>query len=108
MKKTSPTIESSTPSNVSGLEVGKTTSKRTTAAKWKEIFVSTHDLQDNMQKKMYIDQTGRFLQNSSRGNQYIMVLIKMDSDAILVEATNNRTSEEMVQAYQKLVDRLKA
>ena len=39
--------------------------------------------------------------------QYIMVLIEMDSNAILVEAMQNRTSGEMVQAYQKLVDRLK-
>ena len=37
-----------------------------------------------------------------------MVLIDMDSDAILVEATKTRKSGEIVRAYQKLVDRLKA
>ena len=37
-----------------------------------------------------------------------MVLIEMDSDAILVEAMKNRKSGEMVRAYQKLVDRLQA
>ena len=37
-----------------------------------------------------------------------MVLIEMDSDAILVETMKNRKSGEMVRAYQKLVDRLRA
>ena len=39
--------------------------------------------------------------------QYIMVLIEMDSNAISVKAMQNRTSGEMVQTYQKLVNRLK-
>ena len=37
-----------------------------------------------------------------------MVLIEMDSDTILVEAMKNRKSGEIIRAYQKLVDRLKA
>ena len=37
-----------------------------------------------------------------------MMLIEMDSDTILVEAMKSRASREIVQAYQKLVDRLKA
>ena len=56
---------------------------------------------------MYTDQTGRFPTKSYRGMQYIMVLVELDSNAILVEAMRNRTSGEMVQAYQILVDRLK-
>ena len=39
--------------------------------------------------------------------QYIMVLIEMDSNAILVKAMQNRISGEMVQSYQKPVVRLK-
>ena len=42
--------------------------------KKKEIFVATYDLQDDFQQKMYTDQTGKFQQKSSRGNQYIMVM----------------------------------
>jgi len=45
---------------------------------------------------MYTDQTGRFPQKSSRGNQYIMVLIEIDSNAILVEAMKNRMTGEMI------------
>jgi hypothetical protein len=53
---------------------------------------------------MYTDQTGQFPKKSSRGNQYIMVLIKLDSNAILVEAMKNCTAGEMIHAYQTLVD----
>ncbi len=35
-----------------------------------------------------------------------MVLIKIDSNAILVEAMKNRTTGEMIRAYQVLVNRL--
>ena len=56
---------------------------------------------------MYTDQTGRFPVRSYRGNQYIMVLIELDGNSILVEAMQNRTSGEMIRAYQTLVDRLK-
>ncbi len=57
---------------------------------------------------MYTDQTGRFPKKSSQGNQYIMVLIELDSNAILVEAMKNRSSTEMIRAYQVLVDRLRS
>ena len=43
-----------------------------------------------------------------RGNQYIMVLTESDSDVILVEPMKNRTSGEMIRAYQALIDRLHA
>ena len=56
--------------------------------------------------KMYTDQTGHFPKKSSRGNQYIMVLVELYSNAILVEGMKDRTSGEMIRAYQHLVDRL--
>ncbi len=40
----------------------------------------------------------------SRGYQYIMVLIEMDSNAFLVEAMKNRLAGEMIRAYQVLVE----
>ena len=36
-----------------------------------------------------------------------MVLVELDSNAILVEGMKDRTSGEMIRAYQHLVDRLK-
>jgi hypothetical protein len=53
---------------------------------------------------MYTNQTGPFPTKSSCGHQYIMVLIEIDSNAILVKAMKNRTTGEMIQAYQVLVD----
>jgi hypothetical protein len=55
---------------------------------------------------MYTDLTGRFPKKSSCGHQYIMVLIKMDSNTILVAAMKNRSASKMICAYQELVDHL--
>ncbi len=52
--------------------------------KQKEAIIRIHDLSDEAERLMYTDQTGRFPQKTSRGNQYIMVLIEIDSNAILV------------------------
>ena len=54
------------------------------------------------ERKIYSDQPGRFPKKSSHGNQYIMVLTEVDSDAILVEPMKNRTAREMIRAYQVL------
>ena len=70
--------------------------------------MTTYDLQDDFQKKMYTDQTGRFPNKFSRGYQYEMVLVELDNDVIMVAPMKNRTSKEMIRAYQVLVDRLKA
>ena len=56
---------------------------------------------------MYTDQTDCFPKKSSRGNQYVMVLVELDSNAILVEGMKDCASGEMIRAYQHLVDRLK-
>ena len=75
----------------------------------KETFLTTYDLQDDFQQKMYTDQTGQFPTKSSRGYQYILVLlVELDSDVIMVTPMKYRTSKEMIRAYQVVVDRLKA
>ena len=56
---------------------------------------------------MYTDQTGKFPVKLYRGMQCIMVLYKIDSNGILAESLRDRTSGELVKAYQTLVDRLK-
>ena len=76
--------------------------------KERNIFVQIYNVEsDEAILKMYTDQTGRFPKKSSRGNQYVMVLVELDSNAILVEGMKDRTSGEMIRAYQHLVDRLK-
>ena len=58
--------------------------------KQKEAIIRTFDLSNKAERLMHTNQTGRFPQKSSQGHQYIMVLIEMDSNAILVEAMKNR------------------
>jgi hypothetical protein len=63
-----------------------------------------YDLKDEAQLKMYTNQTGQFPKKSSRGNQNIMVLIKLDSNVILVGAMKNHTAGEITRVYQALAD----
>jgi len=73
------------------------------------VYYEIHDYEEfTKQSKVWTDQTGRFPQKSSRGNQYVMVLAESDSDTILAEPMKNRTAGEMIRAYQVLIDRLNA
>jgi hypothetical protein len=54
--------------------------------KQKEAIIRISDLSNKAECLMYTNQTGRFPTKSSRGHQYIMVLIKINSNAILVKA----------------------
>jgi hypothetical protein len=54
------------------------------------------------------DQTGRFPVVSSKGNKYIMVLYDYDGNAILAEPIKNRTSAELLRAFQVLENKLTA
>ena len=63
---------------------------------------------EKMKDRMYTDQTGKFPVRSTRGHQYIMVLINMDSSYISMEPMKNRHSAEMVATYQIIIDKLKA
>ena len=71
------------------------------------LFTKTYNLYDNLERKMYKDRTGKLPVKLYRGMKYIMVLFGINSNGILVESMRNRTSGEMVKAYQTLVDRLK-
>ena len=62
-------------------------SETTIATKGKErtILTKEYNLKNKLDRKMYTDQTGKFLVTSFPGNQYIMVLFELDSNNILVE-----------------------
>jgi hypothetical protein len=48
----------------------------------------------------YTDQTGRFPVIYIKGNKYIMVLYEYDGNSILAEPIKNRTSAELLRAFQ--------
>ena len=56
---------------------------------------------------IFSDQTGQFPTRSQRGNKYIMVMVEIDSNAILVEPLKSRKDPELTRAYRKLMMRLK-
>jgi hypothetical protein len=63
------------------------------------IFVQIYNVEgDEAILKKYTDQTGRSPKKSIRGNQYVMVLVELDSNAILVKGMKDRTSGEMIRA----------
>ena len=57
---------------------------------------------------MYTDQTGRFPATSTRGNQYIMVLVEVNGNYIDVEPMKNRKEGSIIKAYQTMWARLTA
>jgi hypothetical protein len=58
--------------------------------------------------KVYTDQTGRFPVISSKRNKYIMVLYEYDGNAVLAEPIKNRTSAELLRAFQVMETKLTA
>ena len=74
--------------------------------KERTIFYKVMDVHDEAAQKIYTDQPGRFPKKLSQGNQYIMVMTEVYSDAILVEPMKNGTAEEMIQAYQAIFNQL--
>ena len=56
---------------------------------------------------VFSDQTGQFPTRSQRGNKYIMVMVEIDSNAILVEPLKSRKDPELTRAYRSMMLRLK-
>jgi hypothetical protein len=52
--------------------------------------------------QIYTDQTGRFPVVSSKGNKFIMILYDYDSNAILAQPIKDRTSPELLKAFQAM------
>ncbi len=75
-----------------------------TTSKQKEAIIKTYDLSNKAERLICTDQTDEICKKSSRGYQYIMVLIKNDSNAILVEAMKNHLAGEMIRAYKVLME----
>lgn len=77
------------------------------ATKRRDIFTCVYDVEEEEElHSIYSNQTGRFPKKSNKGNQYIMVLVHIDSGAILVAPMKDRTAGEMIRAYQLLLNRL--
>jgi hypothetical protein len=72
--------------------------------KHSDIFMRIKDLSDTI----HSDQMGGFPYTSQRGNRYIMVAIHLNANYIFNKPMKNRTEEEMMAAYQRIVNRKRA
>jgi hypothetical protein len=68
-----------------------------------DVYIKTYDVCETMLS----DQTGKFLTRSRIGNKYILIMVEIDSSAILVEPMKSRKDAEMIRAYNALLLRLK-
>ena len=60
-----------------------------------------------MHETLYSNQTGKFPIQSRQGHNYIMVMVKIDSNAIIVETMKTKSDKEMQRAYLALLAKLK-
>jgi hypothetical protein len=60
-----------------------------------------------VRKTMFSDQTGQLPIQSLCRNKYIMVMVEINSNAILVEPMKNRQDAKMIRAYNTLLLQLK-
>ena len=71
--------------------------------KKRDVFTAIYETK----AKLFTDQTGRFPQQSSRGNNYQMILHDIDSNSTWVEPMKNRTEGEMILARRRALARMK-
>jgi hypothetical protein len=55
-------------------------------------------------KSIHSDQTGAFLYTSQHGNHYVMIVIHLDANCIFCKPMKNRSEDEMIEAYKKIIN----
>jgi hypothetical protein len=68
----------------------------------RDIYISVYKPKDTM----YSDQMGLFLQVSSLGNKYIMVIHNVDSNSSWAEALKNNTSSKVILGHARALERM--
>ena len=71
--------------------------------KRKDVFIALYEPRSTM----FTDHTGLFPQQSSRGNNYQMVMYDIDSSSTWVEPMKNRTEGEMILARRRALNRMR-
>ena len=75
----------------------------TAIEKKKDVFIALYE----PKATMFTDQTGRFPQQSSHGNNYQMILHDIDSNSTWVEPMKNRTEGEMILGRRRALAHMK-
>jgi hypothetical protein len=80
------------------------TSQAPKPKKMQDVYIKIH----NANYTMHTDQPGQFPATSSNGNQYIMILVKVDENYIDAEPMKYKSAGSMIKAYIALWKRLPA
>ena len=79
------------------LEVPNTSTLR--GRKVHNVYTSLYEARNTV----FSDQTGQFPPHSQWGNKYIMVMVEINSNAIVVEPIKSRKDAELTRAYQTMI-----
>ena len=74
--------------------------------KERDVYSKIVDLWD-MKGTIYTDQTGKFPVKARSGARYIMIMVAIDSNAVLAATLKNKSDKEQRLAYLALLKRLK-
>eukprot|EP00804_Cyclotella_cryptica_P010817 CCRYP_008749-RA/>CCRYP_008749-RA protein AED:0.21 eAED:0.21 QI:0/0/0/1/1/1/3/0/823 len=70
--------------------------------KLRDVYTHIYNTRDTI----FSNQTGKLPYRSLSSNHYLMVMVDIDSSAILVEPIKNRADPELTRAYSSLITRL--
>ena len=96
----------STKRKVKATDFEEVDTKLTIGRKEKDVYIKVVEARE-LRHTIYSDQSGRFPVRARSGNQYLMVLVEIDSNCILVEPMKSKKDDEMQRAYLALLGRLK-
>ena len=71
--------------------------------KVQDVYTNIYEVRNTV----FSDQSGQFPTRSQQGNKYIMVMVKIDSNAILVKPLKIRKDAELTRAYRVMMLRLR-
>lgn len=100
MSQTRKNVRSTKSAARRGLETPSTATLQ--GKKVRDVYMQVYDVRNTV----FSDQTGQFPTRSQRGNKYIMVMVEIDSNAILVEPLKSRKDPELTRAYRAMMTRL--
>jgi hypothetical protein len=73
--------------------------------KERDVYISVYKASNmyEVRETTFSDQTGKFPIRSRSGNKYMMIMVEIDSSAILVEPMKSHKDAEMIRAYNALM-----
>ncbi|KAL7527518.1 hypothetical protein ACHAWF_002206 [Thalassiosira exigua] len=70
--------------------------------KERNVYMTIYDVRETL----FSDQTGQFPKRLLSGNRYLVVTVKIDSSAILIEPIKSRSDDELTRAYRSIMRQL--